>query len=86
MICKLWLWVFEFKLKRVADDKKIEFLAKELLKEVEAQGHSLKFTNGIYGADIKIYEFDNSHRLVVENCSSPFEIKCGKYKPIINKK
>lgn len=41
MIMKIWLWVFEFRIKRVRDDKKIEFLTKQLLSELELQGNAI---------------------------------------------
>ncbi|MDF2857842.1 MAG: hypothetical protein K0Q87_3693 [Neobacillus sp.] len=83
MKMKIWLWIFEFKLKRVADDKKIEFLAKELLKEVESQGYTLKSTDEIYGIDVNIYRNSGfgANRCVVKNGLGDWEIECGTYKP-----
>ena len=76
MKMKIWLWIFEFKLKRVADDKKIEFLVRNLLEELESQGYSLQsFTTG----HIDIWNHEGSD-LTIENISKKWSIKCGKYK------
>jgi hypothetical protein len=80
---RFWLWVFEFRIRQVRDKAKIEFLAKELLKEVEAQGYSLYSTNAIYGLDINIFTGRND--LHVSNMSSGWDIKCGTYAPKKNK-
>lgn len=42
---KWFLWLFEFKLKRVPDDKKVIFLANQLLDELEGQGYDCTPTN-----------------------------------------
>ncbi|MBP2660322.1 MAG: hypothetical protein H6Q69_3354 [Firmicutes bacterium] len=83
IVKKIWLWVFEFKLKRVADDKKVEFLAKQLLEELELQGYTLKSTDDIYGIDINIYRNSGfgANRCEVLNGLSKWEIDCGTYEP-----
>jgi hypothetical protein len=74
MKLKLWLWIFEFKLKRVKDDKKIEFLTKELLKELEAQGYNLQsYTTGHF--DMWLH----GNKLSIENLGKEWKIDCGKY-------
>ena len=78
---KFWLWQFNFRMNRVRDDKKIEFLAKELLKEVEAQGYSLKGTDDVYTLDLRV--FTNDNRLFTANIISKWEIACGTYQPRI---
>lgn len=79
LIKKLWLWRFELKLSKVKDNEKIEFLAKELLKELEAQGYSIEGVSGcgyfnvwIHGDELYI---NRSHGV-----NSDFSIKCGKYR------
>lgn len=42
---KLFLWLFEFKLKRVPDDKKVIFLTNQLLDELEGQGYDCSPTH-----------------------------------------
>ena len=34
---KLWNWIFEFRVNRVKDNKRIEFLANYLINEMKAQ-------------------------------------------------
>jgi len=81
---KLWLWFFEFRLRRVRDAGKIEFLAKELLKEVEAQGYNLKSTNDLYGLSLNIFTSDNS--LIISNILANWKTDGGKYSPVMEVK
>jgi hypothetical protein len=74
IVKKIWLWVFEFKLKRVADDKKIAFLLKELLEELESQGKDL---NGLGCGYVTIWIHGNNAK--IENSFKNWKIDCGKY-------
>jgi hypothetical protein len=80
---KIWLWIFEFKIKRVQDDKKIEFLTKQLLNELENQGYDI-YTEGCGHIDIWNYYSDND--LVVGNIINEWAIPCGTYEGKFMKK
>jgi hypothetical protein len=84
LIKKLWLWRFELKISKVKDNEKIEFLARELLKELEGQGYSLKSTDGVYGVDLSIYPTINN-MFRVQNSLAGWLIPCGTYQPVIKK-
>lgn len=75
---KLWLWIFEFRIKRVPKNEKIEFLTRELLSELESQGYSLM---GIVCGHLTIWIHDNDAE--IENSHKNWRIKCGNYQPQI---
>ena len=72
---KLFLWIFEFKLKRVPDDKKIIFLANQLLDELEGQGYDCTPTNGdLFCAEVSWYR-DSKTSLKVWNIIKNWKIE-----------
>lgn len=79
---RLWLWVFEFKVRRVKDTDKVTFLAQMLLKELEGQGYTLISTDGMGCVNLNIYR-TLENRFEVENTLGGWGIKCGTYQPQI---
>jgi len=67
----LWLWAFEFRLNRVKDDKKIEFITRKLLKELEGQGYHIDDM-------LPIWTYGNHLRVGV-GVDAGNDIDCGKY-------
>lgn len=72
---KLFLWIFEFKLKRVPDDKRIIFLANQLLDELESQGYDCTPTNSdLFSLNVSWYR-DSKTSLRVWNILKNWEIR-----------
>lgn len=66
-------------MKKPRANSKIRFLVKQLLKEIEKKGYTLKQTDACYGVDICI-RFDDELKL--NNILGNWELKCGKYTPV----
>jgi hypothetical protein len=78
VIFKLWLWVFEFRFKRTRDDKRIEFLAKRLLRELESQGYTLSGCPGGTKKYVNLYVYQDD-TLHVDNIQNGWFVHCGNY-------
>jgi len=81
LIFKLWLWVFEFKLRRKKNDERIKFLVHSLLSEVEGQGYRLQSTPDVQSCSIGIHKsaYGIANYCYVGNVSSKWEVLCGSY-------
>ena len=78
MIFKLWLWIFEFRLRRKRDDDKISFIVRSFLSELEGQDFDLDYhKNKGTAIFLWLYEIDNSVRIEANG----WRLECGKYIP-----
>lgn len=83
---KFWLWKLEFKINRLptkTGHEKIEFLTKQLLKELENNGYDI-YTENMGHLDINNYYSDNT--LTVSNVLNDFTVECGTYESKLMKK
>lgn len=68
----------------VRDNKKIELLAKRLLKEIENQGYSIESSNEL--CNVSLYVFKAlKNNLTINNHINHWEIDCGTYQPRVEK-
>lgn len=72
---KLFLWLFNFKVSWVPDDKKILFLANQLLDEAEKQGYDTSPTSGdLFGLDVDWFKDAKQNGLQVGNIVNGWKV------------
>lgn len=64
MIFKLWIWMIEFRVRRVSDDKKLLVLTEMLINELKNQGNDIYSTVGDPGRPyFSVSEHENTRSI-----------------------
>ena len=75
---KVWLWWFEFKIKKVQDKEKVEFLTKALWNELEKTDDLVVSTGAFKEVSIQKFPSNNMLKLVTKT-NAIYSFETNKY-------
>jgi len=75
MIFKLFCWVIEFRLKRMENKERLEYLVHRLAQELMAQGYEIPATP--HCQHVSLWGQDFSSSIDVSNTNTSIELKAG---------